>query len=87
MFSAGRGVCDGGGEVSVPVYPAVQSGPLVVPVGRVGQEPGDQGLLLLVHGVAPLLLALGVDRRALADGVVAQPLADVAGVPVMENAN
>ena len=50
-------------------------------VGGVGQELGDQGLLLLVHGVAPLLLALGVDRRALADGVVAQPLADVAGVP------
>ena len=69
----------------MPVNPSVESGPLVVAVGGVGQEPGDQGLLLLVHGVAPLLLALGVDRRALTDGVVAQPLADVAGVPAMEN--
>lgn len=45
----GLGVGGGGGEVALPVQPAKQAAPAVVPVGGVGQAPGHQRLALQEH--------------------------------------
>ena len=54
LFAHGLGVGDGGGEETVPLQPAIEACPLVVPVGGVWQAPGDQGVVLPVDGVTRL---------------------------------
>lgn len=54
LFSHGLRVGDGGAEEAVPLQPAVQSGPVIVAVPRVGQTPGNQGVKLSVCRVARL---------------------------------
>ena len=51
-FAHGLGVGRAGGEVAVPVQPAEQAPPPVVPLSRVGQAPGHQRLALhMAHRV------------------------------------
>ena len=63
LLAHGLGVGDGGGEEAVHLDPAVQTGPLIVPVAGVGEAPGDQGVLLPVRRVT-LLLPVGTAAHA-----------------------
>ena len=49
----------------------------------VWKEPWYQSLSLLIHWIAPFLLALGVDSRTLANGIVANLVASVARISVI----
>lgn len=53
LFSHGFGVGDGRAEETVPFETTVQSGPVIVSVGRVWQTPRNQSVVLSVQGVAP----------------------------------
>ena len=57
LFPHRLGVSHGGGEEAVPSDPAVEPGPVIVPVARVRQAPRDQGVFLLVRIHALLALA------------------------------
>ena len=61
LLAHGLGVGDGGGEEAVPVDPAVQTRPLVVPGPGVRETPGHHSPVLLLCRVA---LALPVSTRA-----------------------
>ena len=45
LLAHGLRICDGGGKESVPLQPAVQTRPVVVPVSSVRKTPGDQSVL------------------------------------------
>ena len=49
----------------------------------VWKEPWYQSLSLLIHWIAPFLLALGVDSRTLANGIVANLVTNVARISVI----
>ena len=80
LFSHGLWVGDSGAEEPVHLQPAVESGPLVVPGRGVGQAPRDDGVALLVLGVALLALAGGAVAHA-AEGAVTGLATDVVIVP------